>query len=201
MPDRDEVREIEVEVIPPGGKIPPPPSPPPMSTSARGETPPRENVAGNPTGIDDPFIAFVSKLMDTVFVIPGTGIRFGFDPLIGLIPGIGDTATGLTSLLLIAQSARYGLPRIVLARMVLNVLLNSGVGAIPVAGDLFSLWFRSNVKNYELFRKHAGTAGSSTKTDWFFVTMLIVGTLGFIAFVFLSALAWFQMLVRLLNGS
>ena len=71
----------------------------------------------------DPFLAFVARLMDTAFTIPGTNIRFGLDPVIGLIPGIGDCVATLISTLLILQSARYRLPKIVLTRMALNVLL------------------------------------------------------------------------------
>ena len=184
--DPDDVREIEVEVIPPGGKLPPPPR---ASASADREA----------ARVDDPFIALISKLMDSAFVIPGTGIRFGFDPLIGLIPGIGDTASAVTSLVLIWKSARYGLPRIVLARMALNVLINAAIGAIPGIGDAFSIFFRSNAKNYELLRKHAHTPGASTKPDWFFVALLLGVTLFALVSVFLAAVAWFQILRSLLG--
>ena len=176
------IREIEVEVIPPGGELPPP----------------RSADPGSP-GTDDPFIALVSNLLDSAFVIPGTKIRFGLDPLIGLIPGIGDTASALTSLLLIWKSARHGLPRIVLARMALNVLINAAIGAIPGIGDAFSVFFRSNMKNYELFRKHAG-APASTKPDWFFVGLLIVVTVAAIGLVFAAAWAWWQIFTALLHG-
>ena len=180
--DPDDVREIEVEVLPPGGTIPPP----------------RAATADRP-GLDDPFIALVSTLLDSAFIIPGTKVRFGLDPLIGLIPGIGDTASALTSLLLIWKSARYGLPRIILARMALNVLINAGIGAIPGIGDAFSIFFRSNLKNYDLFRKHAG-APASTRPDWFFVSLLLLVTIAAIGLVFAAAWAWWQILTALLHG-
>ena len=180
--DPDEVREIEVEVLPPGGKVPPP-----------------RTAGPERSGPDDPFIALVSKLLDSAFVIPGTKIRFGLDPLIGLIPGIGDTASALTSLLLIWKSAHYGLPRVVVARMALNVLINAGIGAIPGIGDAFSVFFRSNAMNYELFRKHAGTR-ASTKPDWFFVGLLLFVTVIAIGLVFAAAWAWFQIFAALLHG-
>lgn len=187
--DPDEVREIEVEIIPPGGKVPPPPR-------ASADPGVRESEVRE-TGIDDPFIALISQLLDSAFTIPGTKIRFGFDPLIGLIPGIGDTATAVTSLLLIWKSARHGLPRIVLARMALNVLINAALGAIPVVGDAFSIFFRSNTLNYELFRKHAGTRGTSTRPDWLFVGALLFGTVLALATVLIAAFAWFQIFVNL----
>ena len=63
---------------------------------------------GKAAGIDDPFLALMSQLLDSAFSIPGTKIRFGFDPLIGLIPGVGDTAAALTSLLLIWKALGTG---------------------------------------------------------------------------------------------
>lgn len=177
-PPAEASREIDVEVLRPGEK-----------------PPPRVEAATGSTSIDDPFIALVSKLMDSVFRVPGTKLRFGFDPIIGLIPGIGDAATAVTSLLLILQSARARVPRVVLARMVLNVLINTGIGAIPAVGDLFSVWFRSNARNYDLHRKHAGTR-SSTKSDWLFVAALLGGALLVVAFAIFSIIAWVQMLAR-----
>jgi hypothetical protein len=188
--DPDEAREIEVEVIPPGAQAPPP----------RASAAPRGSAESHPVGADDPFLAFMAQILDTAFTIPGTKIRFGFDPIIGLLPGVGDTAMALTSLMLIWRSARHGLPRIVLARMALNVLINAAVGAIPVGGDIFSIFFRSNAMNYELFRKHAGAPGVSTRSDWLFVGALIFGTLLALVTVFIAAFAWFHIFVNVLRG-
>lgn len=126
---------------------------------------------------DDPLIRLLASLMDTTFRLPGTRFRFGLDPLIGLFPGVGDTASALVSVFLVALSARYGLPKIVLLRMAVNVLLNAGLGAIPFAGDAFSFWFKSNALNYELLRKHAGPRRASTGGDWLFVGGLLAGVL------------------------
>ena len=112
--------------------------------------------------------------MDNIFVIPGTGIRFGLDPLIGLIPGLGDGSTALISAMLIFRGAKAGLPKIVLTRMALNVFLNAVGGAVPVVGDIFSVWFKSNQMNYVLYQKHLQQATLSKKTDWLFVTGLFV---------------------------
>ena len=144
----------------------------------------------------DPMVAFIARLMDTAFSIPGTKIRFGLDPLLGLLPGLGDTATALVSALLIAQSARYGVPKIVLARMAGNVLLNTAVGAIPVLGDLFSVWFKSNAKNYDLLRKHAAAPRKSTLGDWSFVLLL----LGLIAGVVFLTVIGFAFLAKTVIG-
>jgi hypothetical protein len=156
--------------------------------------------AGRPgravTAGDDPLIQWIARLMDTAFVIPGTKIRFGIDPIIGLIPGLGDTAGALVSTLLILQSARHGVPKIVLARMALNVLVNSGVGAIPIVGDLFSAYFKSNVKNYALLKEHAGPRRVSTGRDWLFVIALIVGMLLLVTLLVIGAVTLLSKLIQ-----
>ena len=143
---------------------------------------------------DDPFIALIAQLMDSAFVIPGTKIRFGLDPIIGLIPALGATATSFVSLAMIALSARRGVPKVVLARMAANVLINAAIDSVPLLGDVGSIFFRSNARNYELLRKHAGAARTSTKGDWIFLGALLAGVLAIIglmlvgSFVLLRAL-------------
>jgi len=132
---------------------------------------------------EDPTIALVARLMDTVFSIPGTRIRFGLDPILGLLPGFGDTATAIISALLIAQSARYGVPRIILARMAGNVLLNTALGSIPFIGDAFSFWFKSNVRNYDLLRRHAGVRRAASWRDWGFVLALLAGIVALVVVI------------------
>lgn len=136
---------------------------------------------------DDQMIAFVARLMDTVFTIPGTNIRFGLDPILGLLPGFGDTATAIISALLIAQSARYGVPRIILARMAGNVLLNTALGSVPLVGDAFSFWFKSNARNYDLLRRHASTRRPGSWRDWAFVLALLGAILALIILVVVGA--------------
>jgi len=125
----------------------------------------------------DPFIALMARLMDDIFVIPGTGIRFGLDPLISLLPAFGATASAAVSLLLIALSARRGVPKIVLTRMAANVLINASLDSVPVLGDALSIFFRSNARNYELLQKHAGQARPSTAGDWAFLLGLFIAVI------------------------
>ncbi|MBA3884042.1 MAG: DUF4112 domain-containing protein, partial [Chthoniobacterales bacterium] len=87
--------------------------------------------------------------MDNLIRVPGTKVRFGIDPLIGLIPGLGDTGSAMVSAMALIQAARYGLPKIVLARMSVNILLNELIGIVPIVGDAFSFWFKSNARNHE----------------------------------------------------
>lgn len=120
----------------------------------------------------DPKSALLATLMDTVFVIPGTKIRFGFDALIGLFPGVGDSIGALISTYVIAQASRMGVPRIILVRMAMHILINTLVGAIPIFGDIFSVFYRSNVKNYELLRRYAHHRRDASAGDWLFVVGL-----------------------------
>lgn len=119
---------------------------------------------------------FLADWLDQRFTIPGTSIRIGLDPVLGLIPGIGDMVANLAGSAIILIAAQYRLPKIVLLRMGLNVALNSMIGAIPVFGDIFSIWFRSNVKNAQLLERYVSVEGrASTFGNWIFVIAVIIG--------------------------
>jgi hypothetical protein len=118
----------------------------------------------------------LAKALDTTVKIPGTPLSIGLDPLIGLIPGIGDALANLIGAVILGIATRLRLPRIVLARMSLNLLINGVVGAVPVAGDLFSVWFQSNMRNAALLRAAATRPGRETHPDWFYVGGIVGGT-------------------------
>jgi len=103
-------------------------------------------------------IEWLSTLLDTAIVVPGTNIRFGLDALIGLVPGIGDAVSTLLSLYIVREARALGAPRILIARMLANVALDGVVGAVPVAGDLFDVAFRANRRNVALLRQHLDRA-------------------------------------------
>jgi len=103
----------------------------------------------------------LAKLMDTAFVVPGTDVRFGLDGVIGLVPGVGDVISGLVSSYLIWEARRLGVSRWILGRMMANTLLDTTIGAIPLAGDVFDVMFRANVKNMALLRRHLERKGVS----------------------------------------
>jgi hypothetical protein len=96
----------------------------------------------------------LATLLDSAFVIPGTNVRFGLDSLIGLVPGIGDAITTLMALYIVREARALGAPRLVIARMLLNVAVDGGFGVIPVVGDLFDASFRANRRNIALLQKH-----------------------------------------------
>jgi hypothetical protein len=116
---------------------------------------------------------WLAVVMDNFLRFPGTKLRFGVDPIIGLLPGIGDAASAIISTLALVYAARYRLPKIVLVRMALNILINELVGIIPGLGDAFSFWFKSNVRNYELLRRYAAAPERARKADWIFVFAVV----------------------------
>jgi Domain of unknown function (DUF4112) len=119
---------------------------------------------------------FLADLLDQRFTIPGTSIRFGLDPILGLIPGIGDAIANLAGSAILLIAAQYRLPKIVLLRMGLNIAFNALIGAIPVVGDIFSIWFRSNVKNAQLLERYVSAERQAPSAgDWIFVLAVILG--------------------------
>jgi hypothetical protein len=94
----------------------------------------------------------LATLLDTAFVLPGANLRFGFDALIGLIPGIGDAITTALSLYIVHEARQLGAPRHVITRMLANVLLDGFVGAIPLVGDAFDVLWRANRRNMRLLQ-------------------------------------------------
>lgn len=103
-------------------------------------------------------IEWLSTLLDTAIVVPGTSIRFGLDALIGLVPGIGDAVSTLLALYVVREARALGAPRLLIARMLANVALDGVIGAVPVAGDLFDVAFRANRRNVALLRQHLDRA-------------------------------------------
>lgn len=99
-------------------------------------------------------IEWISKLMDSQFTIPGTNFRFGLDGIIGLIPGAGDISTFAISAYLLSVMAKNGASGFVMARMVLNVVIDAIFGMIPILGDIFDIAFKANMRNLKLMREH-----------------------------------------------
>ena len=136
------------------------------------------------------FVRFLADLLDKRFTIPGTQIRFGLDPVLGLIPGIGDTLANITGATILIFAARSRVPKIILLRMALNIAINSLIGAIPLLGDLFSIWFKSNVKNVQLLEKYLNSETHGARAvDWLIVTGLLLG-LAFVLVMVAIAITW-----------
>lgn len=126
----------------------------------------------------------LAKLMDGKFTIPGTNIKFGLDALIGLIPGAGDFTTFLISGYMLTVLAQNGASGFVLARMALNVLIDSLIGSIPILGDIFDVAFRANQRNMKLMHEHY-VEGRHRGGAWKIILPLLL-----ILLVFVTGLAW-----------
>jgi hypothetical protein len=96
----------------------------------------------------------VSQMMDSEFTFPGTKFKFGLDPLLGLIPGIGELSTFLISGILLYTLTKYGASRKAIILMSLNVLLDTTVGSIPVIGNIFDFFYKSNERNVSILKRH-----------------------------------------------
>ena len=125
-------------------------------------------------------------LLDNSIPVPGTGgRRFGIDAIIGIVPGVGDVVSGVLGLLVVWRGSRMGLPRIVVARMLLNALIDIAIGAIPIIGDAFDLWFKASTRNLALMRRHLERPDTSTREDW--TAVLVVAGL---AVAVIGAILW-----------
>jgi Domain of unknown function (DUF4112) len=101
----------------------------------------------------------LATVFDTAFIVPGTTIRFGVESMLRLVPGVGDAIASALSFYLLYEASRLGVPRLLMARMAANVLLEGMVGVVPVAGDAFDVFFRANRRNVALLRAHFARAG------------------------------------------
>jgi hypothetical protein len=101
----------------------------------------------------------LATVFDTAFILPGTNVRFGVESILRLVPGIGDAIASTLSCYLLYEAHRLGVPRLLLARMAANVALEGLVGAVPLAGDAFDVFFRANRRNVALLRKHFARTG------------------------------------------
>lgn len=112
------------------------------------------------------------SLLDDRFRIPGTDLRFGLDPIIGILfPGIGDAVSGVGSVGLLALAFGRGVPRVVMLRMILNIAIDAVAGALPVVGDIFDVAFKANRRNYELIREHEAPDSKPSIGDYVVVTL------------------------------
>jgi hypothetical protein len=118
-------------------------------------------------------------LKDDLYRIPVLGWRFGLDAIIGLIPAFGDTTTSLVSFYILVSAVRYRVPKITILRMGLNIAIDYAVGSLPVVGDMFDAWWKSNQMNLELLKRRATVSATEAEkgraSDWLFVGAIIVG--------------------------
>ena len=117
----------------------------------------------------------LEMLLDEAFRIPGTGVRFGLDGIIGVVPGVGDVVGGLLSLIIPVAAWMRGVAYVTLARMAVNVAIGVLVGSIPLLGDVFDVAWEANRRNYRLLQRHVREPRRNTWRDWIFLLVLAAG--------------------------
>jgi Domain of unknown function (DUF4112) len=133
----------------------------------------------------------LSQLLDGAIAIPGTKQRIGIDPILGLIPGGGDTVSAALSGYIIIEAARMGLPRKALVQMVMNLVIDTVTGSVPILGDIFDVVSKANLRNMQIVESHAKSPVSTNKVDKLFIGLLIVGLIIFaLAVGGISVLIW-----------
>ena len=139
------------------------------------------------TTIPDPLsrARALTRLLDSAARVPGTSFRFGLDPVLGLIPGLGDVAGAALSGYVVILASRLGAPKTVIVRMLGNVAIDTVAGAMPVVGDLFDAGWKSNTRNLALLERHVGLPtterAASRAVVWLTVAALAVLALGAVA--------------------
>lgn len=160
----DRIRAAEGELIPPDQPL--------RRRSAQG-------------ALTDENLDRLAAVLDDIFQIPGTNIRFGIDAIIGLIPGLGDMVSSLASFVIIFAAWQRGLPKVTIARMFANVALDSVAGAVPFLGDVADVVWKANRKNYQLLQRDAALGHRrQTWRDWLFLALILAAVLA------LAALPW-----------
>ena len=156
---------------------------------------PRVDYSGTQADSTDEVIERLAWLMDGSIALPG-GYRIGLDPIIGLVPGVGDLISTAVSSAIVFHAHRAGVPKATLMRMVANVGVDAAVGAIPLVGDLFDFAFKANRKNLQLYRNARAGVGRPDRDATFLVVLLLA--LGAIFSIPILLAVWF---VRTLMGS
>ncbi|HET9506096.1 MAG TPA: DUF4112 domain-containing protein [Hymenobacter sp.] len=150
--------------------------------------------APNPFAADERlrWVERVARLMDSQFQLPGTRFRFGLDPLLGLVPIVGDLSATAVSVALLLTMLRHGASGAVVVRMALNILLDTVVGAIPLIGNVFDFAYKSNERNVALLRRHYAE-GRHPGSGKGLIALVLLGFLvvaGLVAWGGLALLGW-----------
>ena len=135
-------------------------------------------------GSDKPDLRWLERaawLLDDAIRVPILNRRIGLDPLLGLVPGAGDTVAALMAVTTLASALRHGVPGVVVARMGINIALDYLIGLVPLLGDLGDFGFKANRRNLELLRRHAWVERRPSAGDYFVVGAVGLGLLALFA--------------------
>jgi hypothetical protein len=138
----------------------------------------------------------LQHLLDNAFRVPGTSLRFGWDPILGAVPWVGDVLAALMSCAIVVQAHHMRVPRVVQVRMLLNTAIDVIAGSLPFVGDVADLFWKSNTKNFSLLERHAAQPQPATSGDRLFVAGILLAVLA----IALIPLVMMYLLVQLLVG-
>jgi hypothetical protein len=124
-------------------------------------------------GTDMESLDRLARLLDDFIRIPFLNVRVGLDPILGLVPWVGDTLTALFSLYLIGSAVQYRAPKVIIMRMAMNVAFDYLLGIIPFIGDASDFFVKSNRWNMNLLRRYAQDRRRPSLSDYLFVTAVI----------------------------
>lgn len=155
----------------------------------------------NPKSVSLKRLRNLSNLLDNAIPIPGTDYRVGIDPVLGLIPGGGDTIAAFLSAYIVIEAARLGLPRESLIRMVFNLIVDTVLGSLPFLGDIFDATWKANAKNLALIESHLASPQPSKKVDRVFLVFLIIALMLIVMTVTFISVVFFRLLLGLVNGN
>lgn len=158
-----------------------------MTPASASEPPPRPLTPQIERRLES--LRSVKGWLDEAFRVPGTGIRVGWDPIIGLVPWAGDLLTALFACGVVLQAHQMRLPRVVQLRMLGNVAIDLIVGVIPFLGDIADVFWKSNSKNFALLEAHAYQVRPPSAGDWLFVTGVIAAIVA-VALIPLVVMYW-----------
>jgi hypothetical protein len=134
----------------------------------------------------------VALLLDNAIPIPGTRYRVGLDPILGLIPGVGDAVGTAMAGYIVVEAARFGVPRSVLLRMLVNIGIDTALGAVPAVGDVFDFVWKADAKNLALLHEHLGQPVRTRRTSRRVLAVVVVA----IALLAVGAIALIVLISR-----
>jgi len=145
------------------------------------------------------FYDVIARLLDQAFRVPGTSWRFGLDPLLGLVPGAGDLISAAIGAYGIVLAAQLGAPSSLMARMALNLFVDTAIGSIPVAGDLFDFAFKANIRNELLLERWLAEPRRTRRTSRALLILLVAGVLAVLVGIVWLVAAGVQALIGLFS--
>jgi len=142
----------------------------------------------------------LARILDTAVGIPGTKIRIGLDPILGLVPGAGDVAGAMLSAYIVLIAANKGAPRPVIWRMLGNIAVDTALGSVPVLGDVFDVAFKSNIRNVELLERYANEPATVERRSRGLAVLVIVIVAVLVAAIGTAGFLLVRLVFRLLTA-